>query len=192
MSVLSILIKFISKLAVYPRPGFFLYNPPHYLINGEDMRKVLDIIEPGDIIARRYRFFLSSMMVPGYWSHVGIYIGDNKIVHAVGEGVIEEDILTFLRTDCIAVLRPKRLGEKRIKKAIDFAKEEAKKNTPYDYEFDFQNKRKYEFSCTELANKTFDNLFEEDFEQNYGKDTLTPDGICCSKKVKNILEIKKD
>ena len=58
-------------------------------------------------------------------------------------------------------------------------------------DFDFENKRKYAFSCTELVNTAYENLFEEDFITKLGKKALTPDAVCESNKVKTIIELKK-
>ena len=57
----------------------------------------MDIIEPGCLILRGYEYYLDGKFIPstrGY-SHLGIYVGDNKVIHAVSEGVSEVNLIEF-------------------------------------------------------------------------------------------------
>lgn len=47
-------------------------------------------------------------MIGGDWSHGAIYAGDNKVIHAVAEGVSEVDLIDFCKCDRIAIFRPKK------------------------------------------------------------------------------------
>jgi hypothetical protein len=121
-----------GDLKVYRWPMFMLYQPLGYQVKGEDIREVLESVRPGDILVRGYRDYLDGHFIPGYFSHVGLYLGAlteadrppgseanpsrNKpqagfrggkqmMIHALAEGVILEDIINFCRCDYMAVLR---------------------------------------------------------------------------------------
>jgi hypothetical protein len=116
-----------GDIKVYKRPLFLVYDPGSYLVRGEDVRKVIKDIQPGDILVRKFKNYLDGFFIPGYFSHVGLYLGpvsktdvnlvirergkeqfqsgDQMVIHALAEGVLMEDLLNFCRTDYLAVLR---------------------------------------------------------------------------------------
>lgn len=116
-----------GDIKVYKRPLFLVYDPGSYLVKGKDIREVIKIVQPGDILVRKYRNYLDGFFIPGYFSHVGLYLGpvkeedidlvpferrkkqfqwgDQMVIHALAEGVLIEDLLNFCRTDYLAVLR---------------------------------------------------------------------------------------
>jgi hypothetical protein len=142
-------LSWASDIRVYPG-GFILFGKSYYKIDGLDSRAILDALKPGDVMLRRYTHYLGSLMIPGHFSHAAIYVGDNKVIHMLGEGITEEDILTFLRCDDIAILRT---NLEVSNKAIDTAKDLLAKKIPYDYDFSTNVDRLY---CTELIDNIFD------------------------------------
>ena len=120
-------LSFFSDIKVYPYPMFVLYNPGSYLLKGKDIRKVISLVQPGDILLRKYRNYLSDPFIPGYFSHSGLYLGpvteddsihvpfkwrqnsfrpgDQMVIHGLAEGVLIEDLINFCRCDYLAILR---------------------------------------------------------------------------------------
>jgi hypothetical protein len=143
------LIAFFADIRIYIG-GIVLFGESHYQIKGPHLRQILDVIQPGDILLRRYDHYLGSLLIPGYWSHVAIYVGDGKVVHMLREGITEEDILTFTRCDNILILRSKNSG--LIKSAIEYTKKELSLNVQYDYDFKADNEELY---CCELVYNAF-------------------------------------
>ncbi|MFO0694021.1 MAG: YiiX/YebB-like N1pC/P60 family cysteine hydrolase [Polyangiales bacterium] len=116
-----------GDLKVFPHPMFLVYDPKSYAVRAEEIRFLLDCIEPGDILVRGYRNYLDGYFIPGYFTHVGLYVGDideadrdvveneeglgafrpgpQRVVHAMAEGVFMEDLLQFVRCDSLCVLR---------------------------------------------------------------------------------------
>ncbi|HEX8709925.1 MAG TPA: YiiX/YebB-like N1pC/P60 family cysteine hydrolase [Pyrinomonadaceae bacterium] len=122
-----------GDLKVFRWPLFFLYDPGSYLVKGEDMRQVLELIQPGDVLVRGYVNYLDGYFIPGYFSHAGLYLGEvdrdklgdgwtdeyaplekvkaecksgkQMVIHAMAEGVFMEDLLNFCRCDYMAILR---------------------------------------------------------------------------------------
>ena len=118
----------IGDIKLFRFPFWIVYDPGSYRVKGPECRKVSDLLEPGDILLRRYDGYLDSHFIPGVFSHAAIYLGPVEesdraavpekgivsrafeagpcqVAHSTAEGVHLEDILTFCRCDDIAVLR---------------------------------------------------------------------------------------
>ena len=65
-----------GDIKVFKWPMFILYDPGSYRVKGEDMREVIQIIEPGDMLVRGYDNYLDGYFIPGYFSHAGLYVGE--------------------------------------------------------------------------------------------------------------------
>jgi Permuted papain-like amidase enzyme, YaeF/YiiX, C92 family len=124
-----------GDLKVFRWPLFFLYDPGSYMVKGKDMREVINVIRPGDILLRGYVNYLDGYFIPGYFSHVGLYLGqvdprliesiwseddnyapldevlkhsvsgEQMVIHSMAEGVFMEDLLNFCRCDYMIIMR---------------------------------------------------------------------------------------
>ena len=47
-----------GDIKVFRWPMFIVYDPGSYLIKGELIREVINLIEPGDILLRKYKNYL--------------------------------------------------------------------------------------------------------------------------------------
>ena len=68
----------------------------------------MEIIQPGDVLIRGYDKYLDGKFIPdekGY-SHAGIYVGSNEVVHSVAPAVERIHIIDFCEADRIMLLRP--------------------------------------------------------------------------------------
>jgi hypothetical protein len=109
------------------------------------------------------------------------------IIHAIGEGVVKEDLLDFCRADSICVLRVKNVTDEQVHDAISIAIELEKARTAYDYKFQSKNGTVY---CTELVDTAYNNLLKDSYEVKYGNNILLPDGIYKSTVLEIIIEFK--
>ena len=113
----------------------------------------MDIIEPGCLILRGYDYYLDGMFIPstrGY-SHLGVYVGDNKVIHAVSKGVSEVNLIEFCECDRICVIKPRAYRKDAIKRAYKFMED----STGYDFFFDGDNTEQY---CLNLGQIVILNL----------------------------------
>src|SRR5512138_1107006 len=65
------------------------YDPGSFAVKGEDVRAVMAALEPGDLLVRGYHDYLDGKVIPGYFSHVGLYLGrveEKDRVHCRGLG----------------------------------------------------------------------------------------------------------
>lgn len=147
----SKVLKFCSDIRVYPL-GLVLYGQTGYKVKGEDTRKIINILKPGDVLLTRYDYYLGYVFsVIGFWGHAGIYVGNDRVIHMLGNGIQNEDILTFCRKDHIAILRPK--NELAAKNAVTKALIKFEEGVDYDYNFSDFNQTLY---CSELIWDVYD------------------------------------
>lgn len=87
----------------------FATEPPK--MNAEYLRRLLTEVRTGDIICRKYSYYLDSVFIAGEYSHAGVVVdaaaGPRSMVHAIAEGVQYVDIIDFvMQTDGFLLLRP--------------------------------------------------------------------------------------
>jgi hypothetical protein len=131
----------------------WFFNEIYLSLKPSPVLKYLDqiqtIVQPGDVIAIRSHYF--DRVVPGYWTHVGIYAGEvsgrqHQVVQTRLYGTHPIDLQLFLRAGWAAILRPKLSTEERIS-AVENAKSCIGKKH-YDLHFDFSDDT--ELVCSEL------------------------------------------
>lgn len=154
----------------WKHPFWISINFHPYKLKGEHYLYLRDLIKPGDILLSRTDCYVSTAMIPGNMSHGAVYIGgpEEQVVHAVSEGVVQESIINFMRTDCMIVLRPPaNMVKDGIKRAKGIVGQE------YDFAFDFRDSNK--FSCTEVVDYCYPNLVEP--KLRFGRKTVVADDI---------------
>ena len=146
-------LAWLSKVRLY-KGGIILFGDSHYEIKGHDSREIMELIQPGDIILKKYKHYLGNIIISlfsgTYWPHIAVYVGDHdglpgRVIHMVGEGIANDDLLTFLRADNIKVMRCKKSSY--VDSAVIEAKYYFKEKPKYDIEFSFTNNTLY---CSEL------------------------------------------
>ena len=154
--------KFLTQfgaIKIFKFPMFFVYDPSEYEIDGEHMQEALKVLQPGDVILRGYNHYIDGYFVddPYRYSHGAIYIGGDKIIHAVAEGVSEIHAIDFMKCDRICILRPSNFKNEAIQQAKKFLEE----NVPYDFSFNYGNSALY---CFELCALCYSKLDIQQFE----------------------------
>lgn len=153
-----------------------------------DVENVLKVLEPGDIILVRRALSMTSVIIPGYWTHAALYVGskqqlndffgvdaalvlkrmeelklgdDSYVLEAIKKGVTASGHVKGLKADSIIVFKPL-VGEFDRLKAVEFALDNLEKE--YDYGLDFLSEGS--FICSELVYKAYSN--EKTGEQKLG------------------------
>jgi len=155
-------LSWFSDIRIY-KGGFILWGPSSYKIKGHHMRNILNLIRPGDVLLRRYDHYIGSIFIPGFWSHAALYVGKGKVLHMLGDGITCEDILTFMRTDHILILRNVSLFAR--KNAISEAWRLFEEHVEYDYDFDNKSLRK--LYCTEFVDVCYGNVVRAHSKNKY-------------------------
>jgi len=146
------IVEFVAGIVITPSPLFIMLKSHPYEVKGPTMRKILDSLQTGDILLRRYKYYVANWFIPGKFSHAALYVGDNSVIHMLGDGITKEDILTFMRCDDICILRLNN-DDGVIKKAINSAFELLNAGVEYDFNFSTKNDK---FYCTELIDKVYE------------------------------------
>jgi hypothetical protein len=136
--------------------GLILWGDSAYRIKGPQIRQVLNLLQPGDILLRKYDHYLGSVLIKGFWSHAAVYTGNNEVVHMLNNGIVTEDILTFICTDHIMILRhkDKYMAGRICSRAKDFSDDKIE----YDYDLDTNNNSR--MYCTEFVDICADGVIK--------------------------------
>lgn len=142
-----------GNVKVFKTPLWIVYDPDDYQMTGDKVLDIMDVLEPGDVVLRGYNHYLDSKFIPDKlcFSHGGVYIGDNKVVHVTAKGVLKTDIIEFTRCDRVAIFRPRKCQRTAIAKAKKLLKD----NVPYDFMFENNVSALY---CFELCSVCYDKL----------------------------------
>ncbi len=141
-------LTFFGDIKVFKYPFWIVYDPCQYQVEGSKLREVLHTLKAGDILCRGYVNYLDGYFIPGKYSHSGIYVGGDTVIHSVAEGVCKCDVLDFLQCDCACIVRPK--DHKAITLAIDRA--HGYLGTNYDFNFSAGDEALY---CHELSARCY-------------------------------------
>jgi hypothetical protein len=143
-----------GDIKYFSYPLFLIYDPIDYLVTGEDYDQFTKLLQTGDIVLRTYDHYLDGIIIPGFYSHAALYIGDGILVHSCSHtGVSKINLFEFAKCDGLAIVRPK-VGYAAINKAIKYALNQLGKD--YDYWFNYDNEETY--CCTELIYWAYENI----------------------------------
>ena len=154
-------------------PFWITINAKTFRLKGKHYREVEQLIQPGDIVLRRFEGYVDKVLIPGFWNHAGIYVGEidnekHQVIHAISDGIVVDDLIDFMRTDHVVVLRaPKEQREEAINRSKTTIGSE------YDFAFDF--KETLRFSCTELIGYCYYKIIKG--KKRFGRMTIIADDI---------------
>lgn len=156
------------------------------LISPEQVQQLKEVLQPGDIILERRNWYLSNGFLPGFWSHMGLYVGAaedltrrglaphpfvqphleryrepdrNGNEHRVVEAGTSGVIFSSLEEFGAAdhiAVLRPRVSEARKNAAI--ARAFSHYGKPYDFDFDFFSTDR--LVCTELIYRAYDEFIQ--------------------------------
>jgi hypothetical protein len=183
-SLIKLIVKLFGDIQFMGWAPFWviLWGDTHYKVSGAEERVVMGKLRKGDILVRRYDRYVSGWFIPGWWTHVGLYVGGGEVIHAVTKGVVKEDVMTFMRTDHLAVLRMS------LRKGVrDNAAQLATEVIGKDYDFLFETQDDERMYCSELVRYSYPGVLEDDL----GEGTIPPDRFFEVKGVKVVHDSRE-
>ena len=148
-------LEYFGRVKVSKFPPFLYISPVSFALKGIHYYESIQDLEPGDILLRGFDDYLDGFFIPGKYSHAGLYIGKmglgvRQVIHAMSPDVQMTDLVTFMRAERIAVIRPN-VSESDRQNAVTRAMGNLGK--PYDYDFVFEEQDSVDsrFSCSELV-----------------------------------------
>lgn len=169
-------------------PFWFTINAKTFQLKGKHYRQLEKLIQPGDIVIRRFEGYVDKWLIPGWFNHAGIYVGqirDNKhkVIHAISDGVIIEDLIDFMRSDHMVVLRANNeLQEEALSRA--------KMAVGHEYDFAFNFEETLRFSCTELIDYCYPETIQS--KKRFGRKTIVADDIVKTDSFDIVWDSRKD
>ncbi|MFA5327122.1 MAG: YiiX/YebB-like N1pC/P60 family cysteine hydrolase [Prolixibacteraceae bacterium] len=133
-----------------------------------------------DLVFLKSVTHLTEKFIPGYFGHVGIYLGNDQMIEAPRCGVRICSTEEFSEGEIFLVLRPLRLTEIKkeyLRKAI-----RNQKGKKYDFTFDAQSPDRV--VCTELVCLIYD-FIDWQFNRRAGRYTISPDDLIKSLLARN-------
>lgn len=165
--------------------------------NQEARRELLASLEPGDILLEKTPFRLTDMLIPGYWGHVAIWVGDEPslrrlgvwdhpavsshqqdiragkgVVEALRAGVTTNTLAHFMNVDDLLVIRDRSAApEIRAARVLRAFRQVGK---PYDFNFDVETTDR--IVCSELVYQVFTEM-PWPTSRTLGRATISPDQV---------------
>ena len=137
-------IRILRPFSVYS--GRMCYPPHERMIRASMIKEMSLLVTDGDVVVAYSRGELTNHFIEGQFKHAAMYIGEGKIIEAIGKGVTTQDFEDFCASkDRIAILRPNFCGDGTCKIAAMNAKSQLGK--PFDYYFEIGSQA---FYCAEL------------------------------------------
>lgn len=128
---------------------------PEPKITSKFVNQLEAMIQPGDILGSREDWRFTNLFIPGYWSHIAVYVGGGYVVEAIGTGVriitLEEFCYTKDSVFMLRVHKPKIMREHAAIRARSIV------GKKYDYIF---NSTDEEFYCSEVADYAYNGAFK--------------------------------
>lgn len=159
-------------------------------------QQLLDILQPGDVLATRNDRVAINLFLPGYWPHTALYIGSEderralgmdvdesigqrwsgeiRVLEAKKDGVFFRPLAETLFVDECVILRPQLTTAEIVTGLERICLHEGK-----GYNFDFDFFRSDRLVCTEVIYRAFDDLGGMHFDllERAGRFCLTAEDI---------------
>jgi len=158
--------------------------------------KMIDKLEPGDVLVTRHDTAVTNLFIPGFWPHAALYVGTVEqrqamgievdaeteikwsaeacVLEALKDGVRFRPITETLAVDNFVVLRPN-LNAADIKRGIE--RVVLHEGKLYNFDFDFFSSER--LVCSEVVYRAFDGLGDVSFPltERAGRHTLSPEDL---------------
>lgn len=151
-------------------------------------------LEMGDFIVTKTNGELSTLLIPGFYAHLAINVGDGYIIDATPAGVQMRYLADLcMKADNVAIIRPKWdtiNADIEINRLVAFCYEQLGKK--YDYSFNLQSSEA--FFCSELGMKALNYAKRKEFieaRETWGIPTFTPQDCYLATKKFDIIWEKR-
>ncbi len=145
----------------------------HGKIDKEFQAKALKSnLQEFDLVFLKSMTHLTEKFIPGYFGHVGIYLGNNLMIEAPRSGVRICTTEEFSEGEIFLVMRPLQLTEiqkEYLRKAV-----KNQRGKKYDFTFDAQSPDRV--VCSELICLIYD-FIDWQFNRRAGRYTVSPDDL---------------
>lgn len=107
-----------------------------------------------DIVCMKSPYRLTDKFIPGYFGHVGIYLGDNVFAESTQKGVVYSHSHNFADGNIYVIIRPNTVTHEQNKRMLRVLKAQIGKN----YDFNFNVESPDLIFCTELVYLVYEQI----------------------------------
>lgn len=125
-----------------------------------------------DLVFLKSITHLTEKFIPGYFGHVGVYLGNDQMIEAPRSGVRTSTTEEFSDGEIFLIVRPVNLSGTQKQKIRSSLKSQVGKK--YDYNFDTQSPDRV--VCSELVSLAYD-FIDWQTEKIVGRYTISPDDL---------------
>lgn len=175
----------------------------------EVLGAVKETLKAGDILLEKTPFRLTDKLIPGYWGHAAVWIGNESelkelgiwdnpvvaryrkqirqgrlVVEALRSGVEMNTLETFFNIDSFGVLRKPELSQEARARTIIQALRQVGK--PYDFNFDVESKERV--YCSKLVYLCYSGI-DWPTKKSLGRTTFTPDDVAVKAAKEGTLQL---
>ena len=136
----------------------------------KNINQLLPSLKKWDIICQKSPQCLTDHLIPGYFGHVGIYLGDSTFVESIQDGVTLSTAQRFLEGSSFIVLRPIQISNQQDAHMNHLVKSQIGKQ----YDFNYNIESPDQLVCTELIFLVFDRVNWRT-EKAVGRTIICPD-----------------
>jgi uncharacterized protein YycO len=149
-------------------------------MTGKEYYEVQPTLKPGMVFLSHTRGEFTNLLIPGFWGHSALYVGNNEVLEATGAGVVRKDLISFLMAkDYVLAVYPEFAVESQIQRAIRFAASQLGK--PYDYHFEFNLTDNKAYYCSELIWAAYHHALDKATplipRERMGQTTYSPEDV---------------
>lgn len=127
----------------------------HFESNPEqNIKSLLPHLKKWDIVCMKSPKRLTDKFIPGYFGHVGIYLGNNIFAESIQNGVTYSTAHNFAEGNTFVIIRQKNITKKQNKRMSQILKAQIGKS--YDFNFNIESPDK--IFCTELIYLVYEQI----------------------------------
>jgi hypothetical protein len=138
----------------------------------KNFNNLIPHLKKWDIVCMKSPNRLTDIFIPGYFGHVGIYLGDNIFAESTQEGVIFSNSRNFAEGNSFVIIRPKFITNEQNKRMLQVLNAQIGKN----YDFNFNVESPDLIFCTELIYLVYEQIPWET-KKIAGHFTISPDHL---------------
>lgn len=174
------LLNVVSTLA---RASSKIYVPfSRKLIKAAHYHAIRYKIRAGTILLSRVEGEFSGLVIPGFWTHVGIVADNLTVIEAATHGVVKTDLIDFMmKKDHVCALDPLFADQDQMVTAMMKAEQQIGK--PYDFSMNQSDIKS--FYCSELVYFAYREAVNQSpftLRSTLGRLTVTPQDFADAKK----------
>ena len=134
--------------------GHFLFKAYLKPTKVENLEPIIPYLKKWDIVCIKSPYRLTDKFIPGYFGHVGIYLGGNVFAESTQKGVVYSNSNDFAEGKTFVIIRPKTITNRQNSRMIQVLRAQIGKS--YDYNFNVESPDR--IFCSELIYLVYEQI----------------------------------